>query len=656
MAWRAHIARHGAASLPGALWARRALLVALALAAALRFWDLPQLPYTHDELSALVRLYPSLWETIRTGVMALDTHPPGVQAFEWLWTRLFTLEEADVKLPFILMSLASIVLLYRFAMAWTGEGAALALAVLMATLQYSVFYGQLARPYAAGLFTTALLADQLTRWLAFGQRRMLIGTGIGAVLSAATHHFSLLLAALMAIAGLMVAPKERRRQYLIMCGISGALYLPILPITLHQLGQGGLQGWLQPPGDGWLAAYGGYIAHWSLPLTMALVAVLGLSAWLAIAKGGLPWPARGMLLAWGLAPLAVGYAYSVWRAPVLQYSMLLFSFPYLALFGLQGLMHLRRGAALLLCAALAWVSAHSLVSDRKHYTVTYHSKYEAMLRAGLDAAAEHGRDRVLVLFDAPGHMIDFYRRLWRVPHGALREHNILGWPQAQVDSLLAAEPAAQVVLGRSNGAADEHIALVQHRYPKLHARLDLAEGQVFRFGSAEAASSWFDRDTLAQLAPARATGDWSIEPSLPRDSMGWDYSGREFGIMIELGLDSLSTHPDDLFEVLAIVDGFSPDARAAVIADVRIDGSTVFYRGGDLQPTERPNGPALLAVAVSLTHAGASLGPKVLRAYVHNQSGGPLRVRAVTVLRREANRLGGAVLEPVPWLGRFAPE
>jgi hypothetical protein len=658
MDWRAHIARHGTGSIPGAPWARRTLLLVLALAAILRFWDLPHLPYTHDELSALVRLYPSLWETIRTGVMALDTHPPGVQVFEWLWTRLFSLEEADVKLPFILMSLASIALLYRFAMAWTGEGAALALAVLMATLQYSVFYGQLARPYAAGLFTTALMADQLTRWLAFGQRRMLIGSGIGAVLSAATHHFSLLLAALMAVTGLLLAPKEQRKRYLSMCGISAALYLPILPITLHQLGQGGLQGWLQPPGDGWLAAYGGYIAHWSMPMMVALLAALGLSAWLAMANGGLPKPARWMLLTWGLVPLAVGYAYSVWRAPVLQYSMLLFSFPYLALFALQGLMHLQRRAALALCAGLAWVSVHSLVNDRRHCTVTYHSKYEAMLRAGLDAVAEHGRDHVLVLFDAPGHMIDFYRRLWKLPHDALRERNILGWPQARVDSLLAAEPAAQVVLGRSNGAADENIALVQHRYPKLCARLDLAEGQVFHFGSgsAIAASSWFDRDTLAHLAPTSTIGKWSIEPSMPRDSMGWDYTGREFGIMIELGLDSLSMHPDDLFEVLAIVDGFDPDGRAAVIADVRIDGSTVFYRGGDLMPATRPDGPTLMAVAVRPVHAQGAAGPKVLRAYVHNHSGGPLRVRSMTVLRREANRAGGAVLEPVPWLGRFAPE
>ncbi len=65
MDWRAHIARHGMDRFPGAAWARRALLAIVLLAAVLRFWDLPHLPYTHDELSALSRIHPSLAETIR---------------------------------------------------------------------------------------------------------------------------------------------------------------------------------------------------------------------------------------------------------------------------------------------------------------------------------------------------------------------------------------------------------------------------------------------------------------------------------------------------------------------------------------------------------------------------------------------------------------
>lgn len=86
---RTHIARYGRSALPGERWMCIAFLLLLALAAVLRFWSLPNLPYTHDEIGALVRIYPSLWETVQRGVIELDTHPPGVQVFEWAWTRLF---------------------------------------------------------------------------------------------------------------------------------------------------------------------------------------------------------------------------------------------------------------------------------------------------------------------------------------------------------------------------------------------------------------------------------------------------------------------------------------------------------------------------------------------------------------------------------------
>ncbi|MBK9073354.1 MAG: hypothetical protein IPL77_00005, partial [Flavobacteriales bacterium] len=49
------------------------------------------------------------------------------------------------------------------------------------------------------------------------------------------------------------------------------------------------------------------------------------------------WPIVPLLLLWAVVPAALGYAYSVWRAPVLQHSVLLFSFPFLLLALLGGL-------------------------------------------------------------------------------------------------------------------------------------------------------------------------------------------------------------------------------------------------------------------------------------------------------------------------------
>src|SRR5690606_27466599 len=253
--WREGLQAAALKVLHGRPMHRAALGVLLLLAAVLRLWDLPHIPYTHDEISALIRIYPSLGETLRTGVIALDTHPPGVQVFEWAWTRLFGMGEAAVKLPFILLSLAVLLLLYRFAYAWCGANVALLLTALLATLQYTVMYGQIARPYAAGLFTTALLADQLTRFLGTGSRRALIGTAVAVVLSAYTHHFALLLAALMVLTGALWILPAQRKAYWIACGAAALAYLPNVPIFLKQLGAKGLDEWLAPPTAMWVPDY-----------------------------------------------------------------------------------------------------------------------------------------------------------------------------------------------------------------------------------------------------------------------------------------------------------------------------------------------------------------------------------------------------------------
>src|SRR5690606_15973201 len=132
---------------------------------------------------------------------------------------------------------------------------------------------------------TALLADQLTRYLAFGRCRNLRGILIAAVLSAYVHHFALMLAALIVITGFFLVERERKRKYLFRCGIGILLYLPNLPLFFKQLSIGGLRGWLAAPDKYWLADHAMFISHWSLPFALLLGLIVLLSIRLVIAKG-----------------------------------------------------------------------------------------------------------------------------------------------------------------------------------------------------------------------------------------------------------------------------------------------------------------------------------------------------------------------------------
>jgi hypothetical protein len=659
MEWRSYIARYGTHWLPGERWARWCFLALWALAAVLRFWDLPHLAYTHDELSALVRIYPTLSETIGTGVVKLDTHPPGVQVFEWGWTKLFSREEADVKLPFILMGLTAMLLLYRFAMAWTGAGTALFLTALMAVLQYFVLYSQLARPYAAGLFTTALLADQLTRYLALGQRKALVGAGLAAVLSAYTHHFALMLATFMVISFLFLVRADQRKAYLVMCLGAALLYLPNVSIFLKQLDLGGLSEWLAPPTKAWIPDHLWWVAHGSTALAAILLVIVLVSTGLRWRLGGAYGPARWFLPVWGLLPLIIGLAYSVWRAPVIQHSVLMFSFPYLVLTFSAGLRHLPRWATLVMVGLLSVVGVRTLVTDRAHYDLLYHSKYEVFVRKGMEQVSARSPDSVAVLIDAPDHMIRFYLEQLHVAPDSLPYVQLQdAYSDDRLDSLLSTLSQSYLFLGWSNGAPSERVARAQHHFPHLIERHDLNEGQWVLLARNRPGQELQDKRIVATADPLTRTGNgWDIATDLAVHRLGpdslahWDLSGREYGVVLECLLDTLVAHPQDLVEVVCEVRSDRVASDIGFVAQLLSGDSTVFYRTGEVGNMLSGGRSASLVVVTRRSDAGSVHGPIRLKTYIYNRRKDPLHIRRVTVSVRHHNTVQFGLVEPFerPW-------
>lgn len=130
----------------------------MVVAAVLRLWKLGQVPFMHDEFSALSRTgFTNLHDFIEQGILT-DSHPVGVQAFLLFWVKLFGWNEFWVKLPFALMGIASIYLIYWIGRQWFNSKVGLLSAAFFAVSQFTVFYSQLARPYAPGLFFVLLMA------------------------------------------------------------------------------------------------------------------------------------------------------------------------------------------------------------------------------------------------------------------------------------------------------------------------------------------------------------------------------------------------------------------------------------------------------------------------------------------------------------------
>lgn len=646
--WRTGLKEAATQIIPGNSMQRIALLVLLLVASVLRLWNLPHIPYTHDEISTLVRIYPSLGETIRTGVVALDVHPPGVQVFEWAWTRLFGMDEAVVKLPFIILSIVALFFLYRFAFAWAGGSVALVLVALLATLQYTVMYGQIARMYAFGFFTTALLADQLTRYLGSGSRRALIGFAVAAVLSAYTHHFAMMLAAFMAVTGLLLVVKDRRKEYLITCGIAALLYLPNIPILLGQLGQKGLSEWLPTPTEMWIPEYLWWIAHcsWAMAAVLGLL-VLGSFA-LRIRYRGKKSPFMLICLAWGVLPLAMGYGYSIWQAPVLQYSGVLFSFPYLMLVLIGGLRHMRSSWAIPVAFLSAGVAIVTLITVRQHYKTFYHSRYEAITKGIVDAAAVPGR---LALADTPDQAVQFYLRHWQVDPASAPYINLRGMSAAQLDSVLASTPASSVFLGITPGTLPERAAQVQMDFPFLLHRQDIVEGQTFLFGALPVGQAVDDHGWHSTITPEAVKGDgWTVDEALTlwqdttiaRSPRAWEFDGREFGVLLDKPVYEITGSGNDIIEARMDVAGIVGHGLK-LVTELKMGDKTTFYRS---QPfiARGKSGSCVSAIPLS-DLPGHGQGQR-LRVYVWNEGAGPSRVTSLDVRVRKGN----------PWLyGLFEP-
>lgn len=387
------------------------LVLILAIGALLRFYRLGEIPFTHDEFSAIIRAqYDTLGDLISKGVR-IDGHPAGVQVFIWLWIKWFGVSEAALKTPFIIFGLLSIWLIYLVGRDWFSPTVGLLAASFMSFLQFPVMYSQIARPYASGLFFTLLMVWFWTRILFFPDRKYwlnLAGYVVAGTLCAYNHHFSMLFAAMVGITGLFFCRQKAMLVYLASGVAILALYIPHLSIFFYQLSVGGIEGWLQKPRFDFIADFVQYIFHFSIYIYLLILVLFSLSLYWYREKPRIDTRFVIISLVWFILPFLVGYLYSTYRNAVLQYSVLIFSFPYLlflpfALFKGESSKH-----KIIVVALTALVVIPSLVVERRHYELFYKAPYREMVMEARNAVASLGADRCLVILDTRKEINPYY--------------------------------------------------------------------------------------------------------------------------------------------------------------------------------------------------------------------------------------------------------
>ncbi len=318
-------------------WTLEQKLVCLLVLAGtvMRFYHYNAWSLSNDELSALTRLkFDSYGEMIEKGVRTNDMHPIGVQSFLWFWTHLFGTSETAVRLPFVVVGSCSVILFYLTCRNFFGRSSALMSTGVFAALQFPLLYAQLARPYSPGLFFSLLTVYAWTN-IVWNHRTWKWSDGllfvVGVLGCMYSHYFSFLFAGIVGLAGLIFIRGTALRNYLICGAVIFLLYLPNFNVFMTQFrvgGLGGPEGWLGPPETDAIWQYIVFCFNDSIGLLLcfSLIAAFFLFRY----RNGKIWTKpHSLAFAFFIIPALVAYFYSVFKNPVFQYSILIFSFPFL---------------------------------------------------------------------------------------------------------------------------------------------------------------------------------------------------------------------------------------------------------------------------------------------------------------------------------------
>ena len=393
-------------------WEYLAITLIMIAATFMRFYHFADWSLSNDELSALNRLqYDSFSEMLTNGVKLGDFHPAGVQAFLWFWVRIFGIGEWSVRFPFVVFGILSVWMVYLIGKKWFSSTTALFAAASMAFLQYPILYSQLARPYAPGSFFSLATVWFWTK-IVFDHKRPLIdyaGFALSVALAAYTHHYSFLFVIIVGISGFFFYKNLDLKKYLIASLAAGIIYLPHLNIFLHQFGVGGVggdEGWLGVPESNWILDYLWYAFNesWILILLLSGIFIFSILSFKAkFSKFHL------LATSWFLIMFLIGYFYSIWRNPILQFSILIFSFPFLLLFIFSFLNQKKSSSILIILLAFSFFGITQTIFINKFYEQQHFGEFKGVAEKIATWNKELGKENIsnTIVVNGPFY-IDYY--------------------------------------------------------------------------------------------------------------------------------------------------------------------------------------------------------------------------------------------------------
>ncbi len=560
------------------------LFIILIVATVLRTYDLFNIPFTHDELSALFRLrFDSFGEIIEQGVK-VDGHPAGGHVFLYYWTKIFGASPWVFKIPFIIAGVLSSLLIYKIAQKWFNETVGLIAASYLATIQFTVMYSQIGRPYISGLFLTLLMVYFWTKLIKSPEKNF-YRNGVLFILSATlcayNHHFSLLFAVVVSLTGIFLLPKNKILPYsLFGLGIF-ILYLPHLSIFFHQLGYGGLggeDGWLTAPRYDFLPNFIHYLFNYST--FSIIVAVMIIIYGVRKNKFKLTFPKKYLIfISFFLIPFLIGFYYSRIFNPVLQFSVLIFSFPYLYFLFFGHLKEQSRKTNFIIVGVILIANTFSLIWNRQHYSIFYQSVYEHVL---IDHQLNEDKNLPRIIESNP-RFTEYYIQQGGIDTNFIRFESFEDIAEFKVAIEKISQTNDELFLGTYSTSEPRLVPIILEYFPKIKSQHNYFLGSTYVFSKKIARSAGIKSVDIFDIKQTPNSRWENIQEKNIQEngSLLFD-KNLEYGLVYQNNLFNLSPNSNNCIDIS--IEAKSEEVLSDILIVAQINGKNneqLHWSGAD---------------------------------------------------------------------------
>jgi len=625
---------------------RSILFIIIITAAVLRLYNYFNIPYTYDEFSALFRLdFHQFSELISKGVK-IDGHPAGIQVFLYFFSDLFGTSEWAIKLPFVIFGISSVYLIYVIAKNWFNETVGLLSSAFLASIQYTIMYSQIARPYISGLFFSLLMVHFWTHLIRNPERnfyRNALLYVLASSLCSYNHHFSLLFAAIVGVSGVFLIRKDYLTHY-ILCGVLiFALYIPHLNIFFYQLSMGGVEQWLAKPDGNFIIDYVLYVFNYS-GLALILILVIPVVSIFQGRKNKLNKRYVLISLIWFLLPLLIGFFYSKYFSAVLQFSVLIFSFPFFILTIFSQVKSYSPRINLLLVALILVINITTLIFQRDHYDLFYNSVYEHILT---DYNSYQEQDvNALYIVDSHQKITEYYVSKLGIDSNYINYSTSIGNIK-NLKSLLdqKSTDVDKLYLGCLYSISPNVIPLIREFFPLIEHQNDYCGGSTYIFRKSHS----LKEKNIDFLAPNMEPNEhWSsVQNSMfymDDKTDQWAYrleEGVEWGPTFSAPVDSIIQHHNDFIDISSDFQSDDELNQVYLVALIESNGEPIHWSAtavdefvlSDSVSSEWTKGHH----SVKLSDVNLNQGESVLKVFVWNNSKNKINLRNFQIKLRKGN-------------------